>query len=253
VNDDVRRAFAFMRRADMAGTRTAPFRFGTAVFDEGLPTRWDSNYLLVEGAPADAGELAAEADAVQGAGGVTHRTVLVPDEVVGARLAESFREFGWQVHVHVVMVHRRPPTPGAPTGEVEEVDEAVLRPARRHAILGYPWGSEATADVLLAAKTAIAERVRTRFFARLVDGEPVAWADLYTADDVAQIEDVATDDAHRGHGHATAVVLRALAAALEEGAGFVFLVADDEDWPKLWYERLGFESAGRYFKFVRPG
>ena len=36
------------------------------------------------------------------------------------------------------------------------------------------------------------------------------------------------------------------------GADLVFLVADDEDWPKELYRRLGFDELGRLYKFATP-
>jgi ribosomal protein S18 acetylase RimI-like enzyme len=94
----------------------------------------------------------------------------------------------------------------------------------------------------------VAERLTARFFAAYEDGEPVAYADLYLAGTEAQIEDVGTAPARRGRGHGTAVVLTALAEAHAAGADFVFLVADEDDWPHQWYARLGFETVGRYVK-----
>jgi hypothetical protein len=44
--NDFDRAFDFMTGADIAGSRTEPFRFGTAVFTPERPLRYDSNYLL---------------------------------------------------------------------------------------------------------------------------------------------------------------------------------------------------------------
>jgi hypothetical protein len=46
-------------------------------------------------------------------------------------------------------------------------------------------------------------------------------------------------------------VLAAADAARAEGADLVFLVADDEDWPKTLYARLGFDAAGPAWEFVR--
>jgi ribosomal protein S18 acetylase RimI-like enzyme len=253
VNDDALRAFAFMRRADIAGTRAEPFRWGTAVFDDDLALRHDSNYLLLEREPEGPEELLAEADRVQGGAGLGHRAIVVPDEALGAALAPAFRgRAGWIVHRHLVMVHRRPPERAPRDVEVQEVGEEALRPPRARVILAESWGTEEVARTLLDAKPRIATRVRTRFFAVVADGEPVSWADLYSAGDEAQIEDVATVPERRGRGLATAVVLRALDAARAEGATFVFLVADDEDWPKSLYAKLGFDEAARYFKFVRP-
>lgn len=62
---------------------------------------------------------------------------------------------------------------------------------------------------------------------------------------------MATHPDHRGRGYASAVVLRAVHEALGAGNDLVFLVADDEDWPKLLYERLGFEPLGRRWSFLK--
>jgi predicted GNAT family acetyltransferase len=105
---------------------------------------------------------------------------------------------------------------------------------------------------LLDAKLLIAERVETRFLAVLEDEVPVSWADLYVADGVAQIEDVATSESHRNRGLASAVVTAAIQKASASGAELVFLLADEDDWPKELYRRLGFDAIGRNYDFVRP-
>jgi hypothetical protein len=46
VREDLRRAFALAAKVDMGGARTEVSPFGLAVFDEPLPLRYDSNYLL---------------------------------------------------------------------------------------------------------------------------------------------------------------------------------------------------------------
>ena len=35
------------------------------------------------------------------------------------------------------------------------------------------------------------------------------------------------------------------------GADLVFLVADDRDWPKQLYSKLGFDPVGRFWQFTR--
>jgi hypothetical protein len=47
------------------------------------------------------------------------------------------------------------------------------------------------------------------------------------------------------------VILRAVEEALTAGHGFIFLQADDADWPKELYARLGFEGIGRTWSFLR--
>lgn len=236
-------AFAFMRRGDIAGTRTEPSSVGTAVFDERLPDRWDSNYLYVERETTPE-QLAAEIDRLG------RKQVVVPDERLGAALAPAMAERGFRVDRHAVMVLRREPDRSPDLSRTAEVSHEDLQPLRRREILSHPWGSEETAGLLLSAKPLIGERVTARFFAALDEGEVVSGADLYLEGRWAQVEDVATSPEHRNSGHASAVVLRAVAEARAAGADFVFLVADDESWPKEWYGKLGFDVVGRYYKFI---
>jgi GNAT superfamily N-acetyltransferase len=232
----------------MGGERTEPSRFGVAVFDARVPLRYDSNYLLVEELPASvsAEELAGEA------GRFDRPMIMVRHQPTGARLAPGFAALGWQLHRGLLMAHRRPPHRTAPTELVREVDEAALRPARRGQLTGYPWATPAVVDQLLDAKLLIARAVRARFFAVVVGGQVVTYTDLYDDGRTAQIEDVATLAEHRGHGYASAVVLRALQEARQSGCDLVFLAADEDDWPKVLYRRLGFDDLGRYVKFIRP-
>lgn len=73
-------------------------------------------------------------------------------------------------------------------------------------------------------------------------GRPVARADLRVVGATAQIEDVATDPTCRGNGLATALMHTAVARAGELGCDVVMLAADHDDWPRQFYERLGFEA-----------
>jgi GNAT superfamily N-acetyltransferase len=248
VRGELRRALELIATGDMGGERTEPSRFGVAVFDARVPLRYDSNYLLVEELPASvsAEELAGEA------GRFDRPMIMVRHQPTGARLAPGFAALGWQLHRGLLMAHRRPPGRTAPTELVREVDEAALRPARRGQLTGYPWATPAVVDQLLDAKLLIARAVRARFFAVVVGGQVVTYTDLYDDGRTAQIEDVATLAEHRGHGYASAVVLRALQEARQSGCDLVFLAADEDDWPKVLYRRLGFDDLGRYVKFIRP-
>lgn len=250
---ELERALDFLALADHGGTREEPFAYGTALFDDRLPRRWDSNYLLVERVPneVDAAALAQEAERLQGEAGLRHRKLEVRDESAGARLEPAFRELGWTVNRHVLMaLHREPDRPAGPT-IVEEVDADALREPRNEQLRSYEWAED---DEVLAqlheAKALFAKRVETRFFAVFEDGRPVSWSDLYLAGDTAQIEDVATLESHRGRGYARAVILHTAVEARRSGAELVFLVADDEDWPKELYRTLGFDELGRVYEFL---
>ncbi len=60
----------------------------------------------------------------------------------------------------------------------------------------------------------------------------------------AQIEDVATLPVYRSRGLSRAVVLHAVVEARRSGAELIFLVADESDWPKELYGRLGYDAIG---------
>jgi N-acetylglutamate synthase-like GNAT family acetyltransferase len=238
MNEELARAWAFMRRGDAAGDTEEPARLGVAVRDSRFPRREDSNYLLVA-RPATGADIAVELRRL----GLPVATVA--DESL--LLDESGAEVA---HRGLVMVHRGA-VPEA-RREAVEVEREALEPLRRGRILSQPWGSPEVADQLLAARTALEERVTVRYFASLENGEVAAGTDLYLGAPDAQIEDVSTEPELLNRGHGTAVVVAAVAAAREAGADFVFLVADAGDWPKDWYARLGFEPVGRYVKLRAP-
>jgi ribosomal protein S18 acetylase RimI-like enzyme len=248
VHEDLRRAFAFVANGDMGGARTQASRFGLAVFDEELPLRYDSNYLLVDELP----DAVSPDDLAQEARRLDRPAIMVRDEPTGQRLIPGLEQRGWRIHRGLVMAHRRQPERTADMGLVCEVDEAALRPARRTQLAGEPWATPALVEQLLAAKLAIARVVVARFFAVLVDGQVVSYVDLYFDGRTAQIEDLATLSQHRGRGYASALVLHALQEARRAGCDLVFLVADAQDWPRALYRRLGFDELGRYVKFIRP-
>lgn len=249
--DELARIHRFEREVDMAGTETVESPLGIGVLTPELPLRHDSNYVLIDRA-ADAAEAIAEADRILGGAGRDFRTINTFDEEVGERLYPQFQALGWQMQRHLFMVQRRAPAKHADLSIVREVGQSALRPGRKRAILSYPWGTPELAEQLLDSKLLIARRADTRFFGVEIAGEIVAWTDLYVAQGVGQVEDVATLPEHRKKGYATAVVLRAVEEARRAGADLVFLVADDEDWPKALYRKLGFDPVGRAYKFRKP-
>jgi ribosomal protein S18 acetylase RimI-like enzyme len=251
VGDDLERIHRFEREIELAGTETVDSPLGLGVLTPELPRRHDSNYLLLERAES-AHEAIGEADRILGGAALAHRVILTFDDQLAWRLMPEFQALGWLINRHVIMVQRREPEKNADLTIVREVHEPALRPGRTRAILAQPWGSPELARQLLDSKVILAERAQTRFFGVEVNGEIVAWSDLYVAQHIGQVEDVATVPEHRGKGYATAVVLRAVEEARQAGADLVFLVADDHDWPKKLYARLGFDTIGRIHKFIRP-
>jgi ribosomal protein S18 acetylase RimI-like enzyme len=229
----------------MAGERRLQSSVGTAVFDNAVPRRLDSNFLRVE-SEADPETVQAEAKRLR------RRMIFAPDSELGERLVPHFVEHGWLVRRHVLMAQLREPEREADLSLVSEVDEPELRAARHQVVTGQPWSAPEVMAQLFAAKHLIGKRVRARYFAVVLDGHVVSYTDLYQDGADAQIEDVGTLHEYREQGYASAVVLAAIAAARSDGAEFVFLVADLEDWPKELYRRLGFDELGYFVKFIAP-
>jgi ribosomal protein S18 acetylase RimI-like enzyme len=251
VADELARIHRFEREIELAGGEEFASTLGYGLVSAGLPLRHDSNFLFLE-RDAGAEKVIAEADRILGGAGRNFRVILSFDDAIGGRLRQEFDALGWRTMRHIFMAQRREPEKAADLSVVKEVDQAALRPGRTQQILAQPWGFPELAEQLLDAKLDLAQRAQTRFFGVEVEGEIVSWTDLYVAQGIAQIEDVATLDEHRGRGYATALVLGAAEEGRRAGADLVFLVADGEDWPKELYRRLGFDELGRLYKFANP-
>ena len=243
---ELERALEFLAVADHGGTRRHPYATGTALFDERLPRRWDSNYLLVERVPdrVGAAELAAEAERIQGRAGLQHRKLELHDEEAGARLEPQFRDLGWSVNRHVLMALRREADRSPDRSLVREVDAAALREARAEQLRGYDWAAEPEVlDQLHAAKAIIAEVVETRFFAVVVNrksrqlDEPLP-SRRHGADRGRRDGRKRAGKGLRERGHTPR---RRRGAPIR--CRLIFLVADDEDWPKELYRKLGLRRA----------
>jgi ribosomal protein S18 acetylase RimI-like enzyme len=180
-----------------------------------------------------------------------HRRVNLRDQDIAQQLEPGFRELGWETQRFVLMTQRREPDRPSDLSGVRETTEEQLRPIWAAGIRSEPFGKdEEVVRQLLEHKSSIREAIPTRYFAARANGEPASYCELYSENGVGQIEAVMTLPAFRGQGLARAVVLRALKASREEGNDLTFLVADADDWPQRLYEKLGFETVGRYARFL---
>jgi ribosomal protein S18 acetylase RimI-like enzyme len=239
-----------IRLQDRCATRVEPFDFGSALFRPDLPRVYDENFLRLERGfgELDARDLASVADRLQGGAGLTHRKAVVPDETAGERLSKGFGRLRWRRSVLLTMGHNGEPVQ-EPEHEVVEPDQQALTDARVRAFAD-DLGSGAAGQVAGHLEL-VASVVPSRAFAVVLDGEPVSWCVLYFEDGVGQIDDVVTAMPHRRRGYARSVVQAAVRASQAAGNEFTFLVADDDDWPKEMYARLGFEPLGRRYEFTR--
>jgi ribosomal protein S18 acetylase RimI-like enzyme len=247
------RALRFQRTfEDGLAVRTEPFEGGTAIFRPEMPRVFDFNYLRVESPPpGGAEELAEEAERLQGAAGLLHRKIVIEDEGAGQALLRDFRKLGW-LPDHLLLMALDAPPPGPAEPPVEIVEPPELIPAQELNILNDPHDrSPEVVRQLLAAEEARAASLPTRGVAVRSDGEVASWCLLYTDDGVAEIDQVTTLPEHRRRGYGDAVMRAAVGRAGASGSELVFLWADDRDWPKDWYARLGFEPVARRYAFLR--
>lgn len=256
MTDDAReRILAFERQfEERCAGRIEETSFGRAYLHLGFPFRYSSNFVWVDrpldGVEADA--LAADADRVLGEhDGFRHRKIQIDDERHGARLAGSFLELGWSVQRDVFMVHARKPEP-RPEVDVIETDFVTAGPVIAEVMQEQPYvDSDDVQRQLVDFREVLERQVGARFFVAMVDGEPAAVCEAYVLGDVGQVEDVNTLEGFRGRGLASAIVLAAADWTRSRGADLVFLIADDDDWPKDLYRRLGFDDAFRTWGFTR--
>lgn len=252
--DELARFFELERRLlERLSTRIEHVDLGTAFFDDGYRERFNSNFVLVEGplddVPAEA--LLGMTDRVMEEAGLRHRSVLVRDDGAGERYAPAFTRHGYRIERNAIMVHRR--APDRPSDlPVEEVPFAGVEDLIREVYRREPWTHSDEIVRLFTEQHGKNERViGARFFTVRLGGQLAGDCELYVDRSDAQVEYVDTLEEFRGRGVARAVVLRAVEAAREAGATHVFIVADDDDWPKELYARLGFDRIGRTWQFIR--
>jgi N-acetylglutamate synthase-like GNAT family acetyltransferase len=251
---DLDRIRSFLRWTQEAtSTRMPPWRFGTALFNDGFPSRWDSNFLRVERTVGDAtpAELIADADRLFA--GFRHREFVVEDDAVGGRLAAGFVELGYEADRLAIMALVRDADHEPPNVVVEEVDVEEVRPlVVQTNLLGHGGMTRESAEMLAEFRRVLVDRLGARFFVAKVEREAAGYCELYQRDGLAQIEDVNTLPAYRGHGVARAFMSAAIAAATEGGADLAFVIADADDWPRQLYAKLGFDEVGRFRQFTKP-
>lgn len=212
-----------------------------------LPLVWDLNWVLLEQEGMTAAEVTAIAD--EALAGFAHRAVAIRGEAEGARLAKEFEDLpDWEVDTTIYMLWRGEiERPGA--SEARETPLAGCEELRReliHAGLSEKEAGgdrEGTTEQLLEMDRRFAAASGDRWFVSPPE-EPASACCLLSGNGIGQVEEVGTLAAARGRGHAQAAIRAAIAASLEAGNRATFLSADADDWPRLMYEKLGFEPGG---------
>jgi uncharacterized protein (DUF952 family)/GNAT superfamily N-acetyltransferase len=159
----------------------------------------------------------------------------------------------WEGKETRLMLHdgRPLPSPGAGVVAVtREVMAGLWGPTWRQDIPGI--SEEAVEHLIRREGIADAHVAVTELAVLGVDGVPVAATQLRIDGATAAVESVMTDPAVRRVGYGTAVVVEAIRRARAFGCDVVFLCADADDWPRGWYERLGFVDIGPRWEATRP-
>jgi hypothetical protein len=250
------RAWAFERAMqDRIARSRRSFDYGTALFNDSLRRVYDANFVRFE---RGFDELTADlvvAAAAQLQAGLGHRKVVIPDEAAGARVAEELKRRGWRYYTLVTMAYTGP-REREPPSAAEQVSNAAVREARLHALVDGTRDADARRQIVEFTEL-MARAVPTRMIAaRAHDGgaragEIGSFCALFQSDGIGQIDEVTTVERHRRGGLGAVVVEGALATSLAARDDLTFLVADEADWPKDWYGRLGFEPVGRRYELLR--
>ena len=253
MTTDYERAFEFQQRMlARTSTRTRALPWGTAYFNDEFRLRYDSNMAIAD-RPLDGSVADDVVSALDEAyDGFRHREIEFVSAEDADAVAMGMAEHGYAIERMVVMAHRREPDRPHEAAATEEIDVDVYRELNIEVTAREPWGRQpGMAEMMADFRRVLVERIGARFFAQRVDGRLAGSCELYVDGDTAQIEDVSTLEEYRGEGIARNVVLRAVEEALRAGATLVFLFADDDDWPKHLYGRLGFDAIGQSLLFTR--
>jgi hypothetical protein len=227
-------------------------------------TAWGEVYLRPElgrcyevnqaWAVGDAAGLAAQAidrdvERLMRRAGLPQRQIAV-EPPAAERLADDLAALGYATTRHVYLAHAGSPPPACdiPVHEigVEPLLAGYDRYLRTDPATAYGRDAVVRSHLLEHHRTyGAAGPAHERRFAVLDDrGEPLAWAKLWTAGGVAQVEDVICLAEHRGRGYGRAVVTAATTAGLARRPELLVIAADADDWPQELYRRLGYVPIG---------
>ena len=210
-----------------------------------LPAVWSLNLVRVQGATTYDEALALSERHLGGGG---YDQLYLDHEPTGEALAEVFRSRGWEVdvEVHSVLVGGLDRRPAAVEVVEPSEDEALALMERWMAEdKTLHLTPEGLRQLVESNRLTWRARKARRLGVRGPDGRLAAITLVFSDGSVGQVEDVYVIPEARGRGYGRALVTRAARLAREAGHELIFIVADDNDWPKQLYAKLGFEPVGR--------
>jgi ribosomal protein S18 acetylase RimI-like enzyme len=221
--------------------RTYPLGWG--VRTPAFPFVWILNQLCIT-EPAELEDVVALADSHQG--DLSFRHVHIEDELTGRRLGSQLTDTAWRLEREVLMVLEAPADRVVDTSRVVDLDEEQMLGLMRR------WGLEERPQASADEVEQISEYNRREgklWNERLIgaldgDGNPVSVTKFRSDSVIGWVEDVYTAPEARGQGHARMLVTYATEVLREGGHELVFIIADEDDWPKELYAKLGFQPVG---------
>jgi GNAT superfamily N-acetyltransferase len=184
--------------------------------------------------------------------GLSFHRVVFEDEQTSEHLEATFLTSGWKVDRDVLMTLTRSPDRTVDTRAVTDASEAqALALMERWLAETMKLAPGELGQILDCTAREGAVWGERRLGVRGDDGAVAAMTKLRSDGTTAWVEDVYTRPDERGRGFARMLVTRATELARAEGHELVFIVADDDGWPKQLYARLGFTPVGRLRAFHR--
>ncbi len=245
--DSIDRVLAFLRaNVEKVADEVRPIEAGWVVKSPSLPAVWVVNHMRVA-LPLAFAPLVDLAD--RQLADSRYVQITLENQDTGPGLEHAFRDAGWKTDREVLMVLAAGPDHEADTSVVtdageDEVLEIMLR------WYGEDELARGALDQLREYSRRETRACRDRLFGvRSSDGQLVAITKLRGDGSTAQVEDVYTVPEARGRGYARALVSRAAELARAEGHDLIFIIADDYDWPKELYARVGFRPLARLWQF----
>jgi GNAT superfamily N-acetyltransferase len=202
---------------------------------------WTLNQLCVT-RPASFDEIVEAAEELQG--DLPFRHVNVHNDSADWGPARGFTDAGWRYDREVLMLL---------TGDADrrvDTSAAVELSQEQMGALMRRWNGEEAPDRLEPEEAGqIAEyHLRegrlwneTIFGVLGPDGTPVSLTKARSHDSIGWVEDVYTITEARGQGNARMLVTHVTDLLRSRELDPIFIIADDNDWPKNLYARIGFE------------
>ncbi len=215
-----------------------------------LPQVWGLNQILLT-RPVEL------ESAVEHLRGLPYHHLAAEGDEAGQALVTPLLEQGFKLERELVMAIAGGHPTGASHATRTDTDQLVIEPGEGAMVeLERRWLREDERITAVALDQVLEATLREgrawnerRFAIAAKDGGLAAMTKLRSDGQTAQVEDVYTVPEARGRGFASSLVTHAVAEARRSGHSLVFIVADDFDWPKQLYARLGFEAAGRRWVF----